>query len=931
MVRIVGRGGRASVWWMLVFALIASPTAGLLVAESVTESVELVGLDEIRVTVVYDLVNSLDFIRNVDRRALEARFSAFPHTHSTLSIEGSKIMFVMGEAPRVGFIDFLARNGRVAIDLSLGYQPKLFDLLPGVLVKRRDLHITYPSLNTLHVEDVYDHPMETNFTIDGTAEELTGFTLEDPTIEAGEVVRVVATGEEGSRPRFCAAALTMRGSDEVVAGAIQPSCHGIAIPTSASLTDADYDLHVIGVLNGAMGYAKHEVHVSEPPLRIGVAVEKDAVYLGDAIVLRMTSEIALDGCRAILYDEFGVRKNALTFNACTELVMGTSTALTPGYYIVVVEGSSGSFISRATARVELLGREDTVPVATKTDKDTYVAGEEITLYTDAPGGVCHVQVFDSHNTNVADLESVGCRDAKLTLDPSLEAGTYTIETTAYRENKIVAKSTNGIEVSAWRPRPRTPQGEACEGGSMYVLDTPLPCIETGQTCVPSSTDIPLCLCFDRDTGAAVDVCEYGRFCSGTGCDEVRIESPFIIVESEGECLAKSGLQTLSCLEVGEICTELCVCLDGDGAPVSSCTVGEVCSPDGCEPFSVEFSLVDMTPINVRTETLASEGVTITWYGNLRYEGALLGEESIGKLTVNASLGGRYAREARIYRSGDPRSALAVNATFHEELGPDRYEVYLAIEYEGTLNVVRHPFEVWYPREEHLWVKIRNVDPPSLDHGDLEEGFPLRVIADVQSMEMRSVADLPKNAFHLSIGEVEAASTTPTYNPISAQWTIASTFKSDAPPSEETLYLEVDHLGRRGYGSEGLLVEESAQLDFTILRTTPGDLNEPLYHYLVVMGCNMDIYIQIKGSRDLIKEDFKVRIGRFDFTDRITHATGTSDGVRLHLTDVELCPGPPSPGDIIPLNVEIHTAEGRLSKTIDLPIASNPGNYVVRCE
>ena len=1021
-----GPGGfRGAVALALVLLCLASGYKGYLVAESIFETVEVLNFKHAIISVAYDMSPSPGYVDELDELALEKRFDIFDHTYSSITKQDDTARFTLGEVPRISFNTFTIDGDSLEVEFTLHYRPKQFDLIPGVFTYGRRLRITYPSLYTLRVANVTDLTLESNFTLAGRVVSMEAFTLKTPERDdytVGDTIGIEKVGDVTSSLKFCIAALTERGDDLPVAKAFGSSCEKLVLPTDGSMDAVLYDLHIIGVRGDAMEYVKQEFRLAEPPLAIRLVPERTSAHLGTGLVLNVHPAQPLEGCTVNVYDAFWTKKNTLDLQSCTSVVVGTSTSWAPGTYLVEVEGYYQGLVGRATARFELIGVGGVMPADTKTDKDVYKAGEEVSLYTDAPGDICSVQVFNQDGIKVMEEESLGCGNAELSLDPSLDPGAYTIQTTAYRDNQNVGGSVNMIEVSEWRPQLRTPQSEVCEGGFMHVLGATLPCIQSGQTCTPSSSDIPLCLCFDKETGDALDVCEYGRYCSPSDCSELRIKSPFIIVESEGECMAKSGLQTLSCIDIGEVCMGTCVCLGWDNTPEATCVIGEMCTKDGCAPSNLEFSLVDLEPSHIRADVLRTMGVDVVWRGNIRYEGALLEDEAQAELNVNASLHDYDAiLEPTIERiHNDQAGGWTIKTSFTADLTPGEYEVFLVIEYKGNIHVIRRQFEVWYPDEESfLRVSLHDIEPDKIRPKDFEVGFPLQADAAVQDLDGRSVLNLPKKAFNVTFGGLAPASFTPTYNKLSDRWQLSTTFmdtllfawdevpgadngklrsylrrtfgedwlehaeiskSSDgrtitlasgndwvefaldggnirttvrtddgrgqelavreemdrlmvytALPTEQAISVAIDHLGRKGGSKEPIEVTDYVPLDFRIQRSSPGNDNEPLIHYLAVMGFNLDIFLQIKGTIDVSERDFRVFIGSLNVTDNLAYLVSTTSGVRLHLSDISLCPHPPDGGSTVELVVEIHTQMGTVeTRRTDLQVKSNPGRYVVGC-
>ena len=1012
----------ATVIFLLVLSL-AMGYQGYLVADSILENVEVLNFKHAIISVDYDMSLSPGYVDEFDETAMGSRFDIFEHTYSSVTKQEDMVRFTMGEVPRISFNTFTADDQSVEVEFTLHYFPKQFDLISGVFTYGRRLRIVYPSLYTIRVANITRLNLETNFTLIGRRIEMEDFTPDLPEsgdLTIGDTLRIKRTGDASGSLKFCVAALTRRSDTDVLVRAFGSSCEKLVLPTQGTLSEVLYDLHLIGVRGDGMGYVVHPVRLSEPPLAIRLTTQRKSVHLGEGLELDVDPAEPLEGCTVKVFDSFWTRRNEIHLQACTHVVVGTSTAWAPGTYILEVEGYHQGLVGKATESFQLLGIAGALPTETKTDKDVYKAGEDVNLFTDAPGDICTVQVFNQDGIRVMEEDSLGCGNAELELDPSLDSGTYTVQTTAYKNNRNVGSSMNMIEVSDWRPELRSAQSEVCEGGFMHVLGATLPCIETGQTCVPSSGDIPLCLCFGKESGDVVDVCEYGRFCGASDCSEQRIKSPFIIIESEGECMAKSGEQTLSCIEIGEICMGTCVCLDREKNPAATCVIGEMCGTDGCAPSALEFSLLEMEPAHVRADVLASEGINLTWKGNVRFEGAVLGDEALAELAANASLHDHdTVDDPTIWRLHGESAGWAINTTFKAQMLPGEYEAFIVVGYRDNIHVLRRPFEVWYPRDESiLRLSIKEVDPAKVRPKDFEVGFPLEIDVTVNDMDGGIVVNLPLKAFNLTFGGLEPVSSTPTYNKLSQRWHLASNFMDvliftweDVPgmdsgrlrsylrrtygepwmddvdisksndgrtiilasgddwvefaleaggvtvstddgnghglsvreeegehkvysalPTEQAITLNVGYLGRKGRATSNVDVVDHVPLEFNIQRASPGNENEPLIHYLTMMGFNLDIFLQLKGSTDVSEDAFRVSIHGKDVTEHIAYLVSTTSGIRLHLSDISLCPNLPAGGSQVELKVVINSPMGGVvERSTQLELRSNPGQYVVGCQ
>lgn len=918
---------------LLLTTTFAAGFVGYLVADTIDESVELLNLNHAAVTVTYDFTPSPEYVAMVDEATLEGRFELFPHTYSRIAKEQDKIRFIMGEVPRIAFKAFRIDTDQVEIDFGLHYKSKQFGLVPGVFSNGRVLRLTLPSLYTLRVANVTDQPLNMNFTVTGARADLAGFVPMVPGggLTVGDTVRLRRT-ESAPDVTFCIAVLAAANGAEPSVRDVGSSCERLVLPTDASLDAGDYELQLIGVGNEGMAYARHELMFRPTSLPIRLSIARPTVVPGGLIVIDVVSDEPLDGCMVSVYDAFGRRMDRSRFDICGTVALGTSTSWAPGDYVVQVEGYHGNVIGRASMRVELLHARGILSGETKSEKTTYTAGETVRLHSDVTADVCHVQVFNEENVMVADLTSVGCGNAELELDRSLPAGTYAVQNTAYQNNRPVAQSSLAIEVSAWRPPPRTPLSEMCDGGFKHVMGSLLPCIEAGQTCFPSSTDIPLCLCFDGGTGDIMDVCEFGHYCNGVDCRSRRIESPYIIVRSGGSCVAKNGLQILSCIDPGELCMGQCVCLDRDASPVSTCAADDVCTPNGCRVSRLEFDSTGMEPDHVLADDLAEEGVNVTWRGRLRSDDDLLGKDALAELSANASLATLDPSNGPTIRTVGGRSdPWEVTATFRGELEPGRHETMLVMEYGEGVHAVRRPFDVWYPSERSLLlIAVRDIDPTQVRPMDFKEGFSMEVTVDVLDAQSMAQVRLPESSLAITLGGLNPVSQAVTYNHVSGMYLVSAAFLSDALPTTGEVVVSAEHLGRTGQVRDWVSMVSHLAPELQILRTNPGSDYEPLYHFQVTRGFALEFFLGLTGIPDLSEGDLRVHLANIDITDHLEYMRDTSSGLRLHLSDVSLCPDPPAPGDVIELRVDAQTPTLSVSTSAELTVHANPGNYEVLC-
>ena len=785
-------------------------------------------------------------------------------------------------------------------------RPVQFALGAGFGDMTRALSIRYPTHTTV-VEEVRDTEITATIPLDISAAR--DLPLADPgPVSVGEVFSVPAPGGD-----MCIFAI-IDGSS-VAESRLAPGCRDAVLSTAGLNAGSSYRLLVVSVDVGGIRAATKDLFLESVDNPLSMALDRDAVVMGDPFTIELG--LTAESCTVTLTDPSGVVADRLELTDCDRVPVGTSSGLAPGRYIVRVEAKTGNKISTAARTIEVRsGGMDATSM--KVEKRSYLPGETASIHVDTPGDYCYTGVYNMDNIKVGEDASFGCGSYEMKLAEALPAGKYLIKTEVFDRGTLKAVASTPIEVEAWEPRMRTTQAELCTHGFIAVDDHRIQCISESDSCIPSSISAPFCVCFVE--GDARSVCEYGDSCTPQGCKPPAVASPFIIVhELSGRCLARRGADTLTCLEIGEICGDECVCLSGDGSPISACTDGQACQPEGCRTANLEFKVESRSADHVRSDILRG-GLTVTWEGTVDFEGRRL---VTGPLSGKAFIG---QLEAEAFDASFDGEKWAVKAVFKGELGPGVYELYLMTEHGGYTHVIRRAFEVWYSVDAgDLEVSIERVTPRQLSRKEMETGATVELGARIRDARGTDLVYLPQDAFSLKAGGLTADSVGVEYSPVSGIWTIVGDLYGRST-GEDSVSLTVEYLGRRGSMKSPIAVMERVPLSIRILKVDPGTRDKPLFYMLTTLGFDLDVFLHIRGADRVDKESFDIRMGGHRVKpEDISYIVSSLEGTRVHITRVRLCP-PEKPNTLVPLVVGVTVGGEGAQDTTTVLIKRNPGNW-----
>lgn len=887
-------------------------------AENIVETVDISSLQFANINVAFQLPSF--YVATLSEAAIANRCAVLSTVSSctpTVIVDTGTVNFNMVEPLDIRVENFKIGEDNVRVNLFMNYEPKQFALINGIAVRRRELKIQYPTHMTI-ITDVLARPLGATFTLTGTRHR-TPLILERTQFETGEAIPIPSF--EG---KLCIATLAQGERALLKESAV--GCGPFSLGTTSFVPEGKYDLYVLAIQRSGITVAEVPIELTWPKVRIDARPSRTSLVLGEKITVELSSAPPLEGCVVSVLDMNGIRVDQMNLRKCTTIPIGTQSSWTPGKYLVRIEGIVGTSRGQATFTLNLRGR-GYAPATTKTDKGSYVAGEPISIHIDAQGDYCEIELFDEDNTKVGEGDSPGCGNAQIKTDESLTNGSYVVRTKVYRDGNLKAVSSRGIEILEWRPPVRSPRADLCRGGFLYIDHFKLPCVATGDICIPSSTSLPACLCFDG-AGELVSPCRFGYRCAPSGCSERVVESAYIVIREGGRCIAKRGLERVSCVEAGEICSGTCVCLDKESKPISSCSLGQTCTVSGCQDMRLEMEVRSYED-HVRTDRL-EEGIGLDITGHITYQvGGVerqLMDTDRAEIIITSSLGTLEADTVDMrYMSG--AEGWTVTPQFTGSLDPGTYELFLIVEYREDVHVIRRPFQVWYPEEmQNLGVKINSVSPLSMSITSIKKGGTVELVAKVVDREGQNLPHLPPEAFSVAVGQIPAYAVGSTFNPTSGLWTVIGNFRNETVQRSDTITLTLSSLGREGSAREGFDVVDQVQLSLRIGRVTPGTKDKPLFYLFATVGFDMDIFTTVEGAVSVRKEDFTIKIGRHDVSENIAYLVSTAEGIRIHLSEVHLCPDPPLPNSDLSVTTKVRASGQSSQDSVPIRLQGNPGNW-----
>lgn len=931
---MVARRSRSSAL-LVAFMLVMSPAFGLM-AFSVTEDVDFASLDKQTATIIFELQPSAAAaLTDADLRTRCNIAAPASDCEPWRDIATGRIIFTVNDDPTFGVDELVWEDvwgeAGIRVRLSYEYRPRQFTLAPGLLAEERELSIRYPAYRAI-VEDVRDQLTLSTFTVSGKDGPM------DMPSSVADLAGSLVIGDAFNIPRLqgslCIAAIIQSGETRPALSAVSPDCEPFLLPTTGLLVEEGAELALIAIdtWGDIPRISSARTPLAATSARIAVAVGvTSATVTGPSFDVDISVDGEVDRCEVTVLDLEGHRWDELDLTTCDSVRLGTA-GLVPGDYMIRVRATHGELTGTGTAAFTFADTgEGTVEITT--DKDVYSAGENLAVFPAGEGELCEVTVTDSDGNVVTRTSSGGCEPADIELEDELDPGMYEVEMEVYQGGEIVATGVKTVEIVDWRPRQGSMHSDLCFGGTLPVLDTSIPCIGPRMVCHPTSAAFPLCLCFDEN-GMPRDVCEYQDTClpmpgSATACSSPSAStSPFTVIRTRGTCVAKRGLETLSCVEVGEICSGTCVCLDPSDQALSPCTAGQVCTLAGCQQPEFTFEVKEFKPIHVRTDAM-SDGVSLTWTGVVKMGDRVDDKRVHEELEASSFLGGTGGPLPGISYDGS-LNEWTFSTAFNHTLAPGRYDAFLMLSVGDNMHLVRRPFEVWYPLEQsEIGIEVISVAPRRVSRAAVENGATVRLGMRITDTEGEEVPYVPVSAMtaHLGGGErsVRADVTSATYDRHTGTWTVVVYLQGESTDADH-LTLAVNHLGRTGQARTQLDVLEHVPLSMRILSVEPGTRERPLFLLLAGLGFDMDILMDLEGGETITQDSFSVRIGAHEVSDTVAFVYRTSVGVRLHLSAIRLCP---TPEHAMPLDVVVTVRDNtgdEASDTTRIQLSGNPGNW-----
>lgn len=832
----------------------------------------------------------------------------------------SEVSFTIFDQPRFTFKDLTFLGDRLKLDVLFEHKPKQFVFTRGYRVLSRQLDVVYPTHRTV-LEHVGESTFSSSFSLVGEPGPLS-FSPEQDSYMLGQFITIPKLEGE-----LCAAALVK--DDVVVAKLLSVLCRPTALATSAFLEPGEYELFVVSYRLGKLSLAKSRIRLTDTSLSLTVTVDKPQIFLGEVFTLEVTSDGDLDACDVTVQNMEGFTVTDGFYRGCTYMVVGTSTSWVPGDHMVRVKASASGVEGSAGVLINFMGSGYIGGEEPLVEPEQVMPGNEVYIHLD-PSATCdftRIELLDKNRVRIAEQDTPGCDTMiSVQIPASTPPGNVQMNVKQIEDGRVKGISKKLVSVMEWRPLQRTQRYELCHEGVMRVSQHTLPCIGSEDRCFPTTSSLPLCVCFDMDDNAAA-VCEYGQRCSRGQCVDTELtKSPYIIVHEDGQCLAKRGLNTMDCLQVGEVCASSCVCLDHTSRPISSCSFGETCTPDSCRKVELVLRIEDPPMDHVRADELR-DGIRLTWHGHIKSEGSFLREDVQDALEVRALIGDVEGSDVSA-RYLDEEKGWEFTAKFAPDLAPGRYDAFLLVTYRDAMQLARSAFYVWYP--EHLSkldLVTKNVNPTSVSAKQLRTGVSVKAMVRVLDAQGNDVDDLPQESFEMLAGELNAVAVSAKYQPISGLWEVVGTFRSIQTANSGTLTVRLSRLGREGQAVDAFSIVDRVPLDLRIIKVSPGTADEPLFYALVAMGFTMDVFMQLRGGDTLTPDSFTVKIHDKQLPpENLIDMISTAEGIQLKLGQVDLCPDVPPPDTPVPIEVTASTADETATDRFLIYLEGNPGDW-----
>ena len=875
---------------------------------SLLEEVDVSSLSYITTIITYSFPDDGELPK---QSSLERRCTTLPHAVSCGAIVDKlrrKVVFTVVVPGGITVEDLKIADGRVATSFSLIYRPLQYTLSPAIFATSREMVIRYPSHET-NIRSPLDTPITSTFVV---SEDTRRLDVEVPGgyYDSGDVINLPST--DGI---LCIGAL-MDGNDAIVLSSSR-GCEPFFISVPQGTAPGDYDLVMLSLGSGKAEIDTSPVMINEQELPFEVDLQSDTLSLGEPIITMLTTEEQIDRCQVALESPEVGEIARSEFKDCSKIVLGTSTTWVPGRYQVRITAITWWATSTVTVPVDLVGiAPDHADIVV--DRDQYQPGDDVVVKIESSGESCETSVLDDELNAMTRTE--GCGERSIHLDETLSPGPYIVQTRVYSHGRLTGMASRVVEVQEWEPVVSSPMESLCQRGMFLVDGEPIACIREGQHCSALSTVIPGCLCFDN-RGESIAACRPTDICDSQGCRPQPRTSPYIIVQTPGSCKVRQGSKEFDCINLGEVCSGHCLCIDNRG-PISSCDAGQTCTLDGCIETELEFEMRVFTPAKLSSPEIA-DGTTLTWTGIVRFEDTPLGSSASRDVSSMGRLGFLPHQNATVDITG---TMWTFSLPVEGRLSPGIYDAVLEVHHRDRIAAVRKAIEVLYPSDEReLTVKVRRFTPSRIDVADLIPGVSIRLEVEITDNTGGRVTGITADDIAVTLDQLEPAFSSASYDRESGTWIVVATFQSTTRPASNYIKVSVSSFGRVGAARMLMDVVGDAPTAMHISHINPGTADRPLFNLLLSVGFSLEIHLTVSSLDSINEDDFTMVLDGTDITRTLSHSVSTENGVKLHLTRIRLPPGP-SRGKSLELTVTMDSPDGKLSDSVPVMLEGNPGNW-----
>lgn len=849
---------------------------------------------------------------------------------SSQLINNKEIVIKGKNHPNIEVLSYRTVEKTIFLKIKHAYTPFTYIFSPWNKIAAHDVDILYPDFQ-LSFRDFIKDTVINEMSINRNTTKFQ-LLLENDQIEAGNLISLPDMEASHCFIEF----LSPSGKNifnKTVAG-----CKNMFITTKATLGPGIYKVNVLAFFVGDILSGQSAVSIIPSSVIIDVKADKTKIRPGDIIKLLLTSSSKLDSCTFLVYDSKKHPILVQDFFSCDSLIIATDKQWTDKNYLILIKGknSLGEGFATLDLSVELPKKintdvDDTFlepnptvsPISeSPLEKTHYSAGDRIVSHFDVktPVDFVETKIYDENHNIITETECINCEKSEIELDKTLKTGNYIVETIFYKDGKIVKLTTTPIKIDAWNALAGSDMDKLCPTRHFSLDYIDVSCISPGQMCVPSYNEVPLCLCFDSKQ-YIVDVCNSGGRCSSQGCKKTTM-SPYTVFYHEGECKAKMGTQTINCINEGEICSGSCLCVSQDKVIVSSCSYGDLCSAYGCTKPNMLFSLESFSPETINKNMLKN-GVEFSWKGLFKYfdKYDFIKRNNI---SVYAQLGDRRYNTEIL--KDDAQKGTTITSKINAELDPGVYNIYLVFIKGDDTFVLKKRLQINY-NEKEIIVSIERLVRDKFSLNELKHSTTLELHASIKDIYGKDILSLRNNAFKLFFNDEEQIVRSSSFEKHNKLWSVRSKLqKQTVSPGNAHITLKVDDLGRSGSEDAQAVVLEKIPLDVRVLKTSPGTEENPVFYLSYIIGLDLEIYLEVKGIFSGNKEDMRIKINEKDITDKITYFIGTESGIKVHLSNIQLCPNPPLPDASVSVSVSLFGDDEKATDSARLYIKDNPGSW-----